>query len=290
MTEPTLSESFITAKDGTRLRLVAWEAPEQVVARLLFVHGWAEYSDRYGLPAAFFTPKGYACFGVDVRGHGGSAGRRGYIDTFDQYLDDVSAALDALPDHGDVPTFLVGHSQGGLICTRLLQARSDLPVAGLVLSSPFFALNRPLNPVERFMSKNLSKVWPSLPIPSGLDTNDLTHDKAIVKAYAEDPLVFKKPVVRWAAEMLVAQDKALEEACRVKLPCLVMHGADDRIASPETTKRFYEQCGAEDKKLELFEGLLHEIFNELERDKVFAFMEEWFVGHGVGPVGGVATE
>ena len=158
MTEPTLTESFITSKDGTRLRLVAWEAPAKVAARLLFVHGWAEYSDRYRFPAAWFTPKGYACFGVDVRGHGGSAGKRGYIDRFDQYLEDVEAALDALPDGGDAPTFLVGHSQGGLICARLLEAKSDLPVAGLVLSSPFFALNRPLSKVERFMSQNLAKM------------------------------------------------------------------------------------------------------------------------------------
>jgi alpha-beta hydrolase superfamily lysophospholipase len=281
VTAPAATESFVTSRDGTRLRTVAWQPPPSPAARLLFVHGWAEHADRYGFPAAYFTARGYACSGVDVRGHGGSAGRRGYIDRYAEYLDDVEAALAALPGPGDVPTFLVGHSQGGLVCTRLVEARGDLGLAGLVLSSPFFALNRPLSAVERFMSARLSRIWPALPIPSGLDTKDLTHDEAVVRAYEDDPLVFRKPVVRWAAESLAAQEAALAEASYVKLPCLVMHGAADRIASPPTTQRFFEACGAADKELKLWDGLYHEIFNELDREQVFALVDRWCRAHGV---------
>jgi len=281
-TKPTLEESFITSKDGARLRFVAWTRPDPVVARLLFVHGWAEYADRYQFPVDYLSPKGYACFGIDVRGHGGSAGKRSYIDSYDQYLDDVKAALDALPDCGEVPTFLVGHSQGGLVCTRLVQRGDDLDIAGLVLSSPFFGLARPLNAVERFMSKNLSKLWPALAVPSSLDTSHLTHDRAVVKAYEDDPKVFEKPVVRWAAETLKAQEASVAEAGKVKLPCLVMLGTEDQIVSPAVTRQFFEGCGSDDKELEEFSGLYHEIFNELERDEVvFPRLEKWLQAHAV---------
>ena len=283
MSEPVPHESFITSRDGARLRLVDWTRPDAPIARLLFVHGWAEHADRYRFPVDYFTLKGFACFGIDVRGHGGSAGQRSYIDRYDQYLDDAQAALEALPDCGEVPTFLVGHSQGGLVTTRLLQCRGDFGLAGLVLSSPFFALARPLSAVERFMSSNLSKLWPGLAIPSGLKTEHLTHDKAVDKAYEDDPRVFSKPVVRWATETLKAQEAALAEAGKVTLPCLVLAGGADQIVSPAVTRDFYERCGSQDKELEVFEGLYHEIFNELERDEVvFPRLERWLSAHGAG--------
>lgn len=277
MDEPT--ERFIDSRDGTRLRTVAWAPPAHVRGRLLFLHGWAEYADRYRFPAAYLTPHGFACHGLDVRGHGGSAGARGHIDRFDQYLDDVQAWIGDVAAGGGpaagVPTYLVGHSQGGLVAIRLLETRGDQGLAGLMLSSPFLQLARPLTWIERFMSQKLSGIWPTLRIPSGLDVRDISKDEAIVRAYATDPLIFRKPVVRWAYEVLLAQGAALRDAGAIALPALVMHGAADRIASPGTTAAFHAALGSKDKELALFDGLRHEIFNEVERDDVFARMLKW---------------
>ncbi len=271
---PALTETFIDSRDGTRLRTVAWDPPETPRARLLFLHGWAEYSDRYRFPVAALTPQGYACFGLDCRGHGGSAGRRGFIARWDEYLDDVQAWIEALPE-SHLPTFLIAHSQGGLVTTRLLETRGDQGLAGFMLSSPFLALARPLSWVERVMSQKLSGLWPGLGIPSGLDVNDISKDKAVVEAYAKDPLIFKKPVVRWAYEALLAQEAALADAEAIQLPCLVMHGGDDKIADPQVTERLFDKLSSQDKELKLFAGLRHEIFNEVERQDVFDVMSKW---------------
>ena len=281
MTEPAITEKFIDSKDGTRLRTIAWAAPEEIKARVMFVHGWAEYADRYRFPATWLTSKGYACFGLDCRGHGGSAGKRGFIRSFDEYLDDVEMALDALPGDND-RTFLVGHSQGGLVCARLLEQRGDLGLAGLVLSSPFLRLARELSAVEKFMSRKLSKLFPGLRIPSGLDVSDISKDEEVVRAYAVDPLIFRKPVVRWAAAVLDAQQAVLEDAGKIEIANLTMHGADDKIAHPETTRAFFEGVASEDKTLKLYEGLRHEIFNEIERDTVFADVEAWLDARCLG--------
>ena len=271
---PALTEAFIDSRDGTRLRTVTWDPPADPQARLLFLHGWAEYSDRYRFPVAALTPQGYACFGLDCRGHGGSAGRRGFIARWDEYLDDVQAWMGSLPESA-LPTFLIGHSQGGLVATRLLQTRGDQGLAGFMLSSPFLALARPLTWIERVMSQKLSGLWPALGIPSGLDVNDISKDKEVVAAYGKDPLIFKKPVVRWAYEALLAQEAALSDAAAIELPCLIMHGADDKIADPQVTAQFFDGLRSTDKELKLFKGLRHEIFNEVERQDVFDRMARW---------------
>ncbi len=271
---PPATEAFIDSRDGARLRTVAWEAPADAKARLLFLHGWADHADRYAFPVAALSPRGYACFGVDLRGHGGSAGRRGFVRRFDEYLDDVQAWMESLPE-STLPTFLVGHSQGGLITTRLLQERGDQGLSGFVLSSPFLALARPLTAVERFMSQKLANLWPTLTIPSGLDVADISKDTAVCQAYEDDPLVFSRPPVRWAYEALRAQEAAQAQAGAIELPCLVMHGGDDKIADPAVTERVFADLSSTDKELEIWAGLRHEIFNEIERQEVFDRLGAW---------------
>ena len=271
---PAIKESFIDSRDGTRLRTVRWDPPATPRGRLLFLHGWGEYSDRYRYPVADLTPKGFACFGLDCRGHGGSAGARGYISRWDDYLDDVEWWIKSLGE-AEMPTYLIAHSQGGLVAARLLETRGDQGLAGFMLSSPFLALARPLSWIEKVMSQKLSNLWPGLKIPSGLDVNDISKDKEVVAAYEKDPLIFSKPVVRWAYEALLAQELAVENAGEISLPCLVMHGADDKIADPAVTEKLFAGLSSKDKELKLFAGLRHEIFNEIERQDVFDLMTTW---------------
>lgn len=47
------------------------------------------------------------------------------------------------------------------------------------------------------------------------------------------------------------------------------------MTSPEGSRFLYENAGSEDKSLEIFPGLYHEIFNEPERDAVFGDILEW---------------
>ena len=109
---------------------------------LAVVHGYGEHGGRYRWLGEDMAARGYAVHVYDLRGHGRSAGRRGQIRRFDDYLDDTAVFLDEVRrEQPGKPLVLLGHSLGGLICRRFAEERRPRP-AGLILSSPFSAPGR----------------------------------------------------------------------------------------------------------------------------------------------------
>jgi lysophospholipase len=68
-----------------------------------------------------------------------------------------------------------------------------------------------------------------------------------------------------------------EQVPQIKLPVLIMagNGGPDGARS----QVLYEFIGSKDKTLKLYEGLLHEIFNEPEHPLVMADLEAWLEAH-----------
>ena len=69
-------------------------------------------------------------------------------------------------------------------------------------------------------------------------------------------------------------------APELKLPILVLQGADDGAIDPQATQEFYERAGSADKQFKLYPGLYHEIMNETERDTVMGDILAWLEKRG----------
>jgi alpha-beta hydrolase superfamily lysophospholipase len=69
------------------------------------------------------------------------------------------------------------------------------------------------------------------------------------------------------------------EASKISIPVLIMQGSDDRLVDPDDGQLLYDLVGSSDKTLKMYPGLHHEIFNEPERDQVFADMQAWLKDH-----------
>src|SRR5262245_48630969 len=90
-------------------------------ALAVVMHRYAEHCGRYREVAHALVDAGIAAFSYDMRGHGQASGRRGHVDRFTEYLDDLEAATArARALAGDVPRVLVAHSNGSLIALRAL--------------------------------------------------------------------------------------------------------------------------------------------------------------------------
>jgi alpha-beta hydrolase superfamily lysophospholipase len=276
----TLGETKLqlTSKDGTSLFVRRLQPQGLVRARLLWVHGFAEHSGRYLETLGWFAARGFDCWMLDLRGHGRSEGRRTHVERFSDYLDDVEAFHQHVDRAvgNDRPRFALGHSMGGLVLTRTLQQRFLPPLAGAVILSPFLGVKVELPGWKVFAARSLSRFVPTVSLPSDLDLSLLSKDPAVWEAYDQDPLVVKSATARWYTETVRrAQPAALAAAPQLSLPALVQHGREDGIADPAATEHLFASLGSADKELKLWDGLRHELLNEVEKEQVRGHILGW---------------
>jgi lysophospholipase len=236
-----------------------WLPEKKTKAILLIAHGFAEHSGRYGNVVNNFVPKGYAVYALDHRGHGRSDGERVHVDDFNEYIKDLKTFFDIVRKRDPKNRiFLIGHSMGSVI-SLLYTIEYQKELAGLVTSGG--GLTKPGGP----------------PLPvrkpgEALSTAMLSRDPAVIKAYENDPLVYRGPVPG-GFSMGDLTIKLYNMVPQIKLPALIMAG--DGIADGARSRILFERIGSKDKTLKLYEGLLHEIFNEPEHPQVLGDLEAW---------------
>jgi alpha-beta hydrolase superfamily lysophospholipase len=265
----------IVTDEGLHLYTQRWDpaaAPRAVVG---LVHGYAEHCGRYDHVAGAFADRGAVVHAYDQRGHGRSEGTPAYVDSFDQYLDDLALFHEHVRTrHPDAPLFLFGHSMGGLVVLKYVLERAPT-LRGLVLSAPAIEINPDLAPILRRLAQVLGRLFPTLPTtrsPEGA----ISRDPAVVETAKNDPLNYHGRVLaRTGAEMLRAGEEVRDQLDRLNDPFLVVHGTADALASPEWSERLYQRAAAGDKTIELYEGLYHETFNEPEKEEVLRDLGDW---------------
>ena len=242
---------------------------------IIVVHGLGEHSGRYMNLVNYFEGKKTNFYLIDNRGHGKSEGKRGHVLLFGQYLDDLRIFVDRVREQEVAhDLFLLGHSMGGNIVANYLIQR-DSYFTGAILAAPGFRIAAKVNPVKKFMGEVMSKIKPSLPLPSGLDTSHLTHDPEVIREYENDPMVHKLVSARWFTQFIWAGDFAIRNAKSIHCPVLIMHGTDDKIVAVSGSQEFFDNLETKKKDIKLFDGFFHEIFNEVEKEKPLSAVEEW---------------
>ena len=275
----TYEEGHLHSADGTKLFYRRWE-PKEPKAVLLFVHGVGEHSGRYVHVGQYFAERDFACYAHDYRGSGQSEGKRGYINRYCEYLDDFGGLIEVARERQPgKKLFAIGHSQGGTI---VLAYALDHPeaFAGVIVSSPALGVVLGDMPAWKVLLANyltpiLSRIVPGFALDNEINPDYLSHDPAVGEAYASDALVHDRAVVRWYTEYRRTQEEILSRASEFRVPCLVMQAGDDHLAPREKTEEFYSRLTISDKRLIVYEGFYHELFNEVEKERVLRDVEEW---------------
>ncbi|MBN2218098.1 MAG: lysophospholipase [Pirellulales bacterium] len=268
---------FADSQNSSSIHRRSWLPEGASRAVVVVVHGFTEHSGRYEHVARELNARGVAVHALDLRGHGRSGGRRAWIESFGEYLDDVencvAGAREACPG---VPLFLLGHSMGGVI-VGLLAIEHRVETAGLIFSAPAICVDRDVFPLLRRLAALMSRVWPRLRVVR-MGCGRLSRDPANVERFRADPLVVHERFpVRTGAEILAAGDRLWHEGHAIETPIMVLHGTGDRVADPEGSRRLYDQAASTDKTLKLYDGLYHDLFGEPEKDQVIGDLVEWVV-------------
>ena len=175
-------------KDGLGLYGQGWTPLGESKAVVCLIHGIGEHSSRYRHVAAFLNQNGYTLLAFDHRGHGKSEGPRGHFPSYETVMLDIKTHLKHAGERfQNKPVILYGHSMGGNLVLNY-ELRYMPQIAGVIATAPMLRLSFKPSIVKELLAKCLIRFWPTLSLPSGLDTKDISRDPEVVKKYDEDPL------------------------------------------------------------------------------------------------------
>lgn len=314
-------EAFsVVAADGTRLAGFRWwpasgltpvapgpAAGARASLPVVIVHGVGEHLGRHRALAERLAAAGRLVVGADLRGHGRSEGRRGHVEHFDDYLDDLDLVVaegcretGASAGAARAPV-LLGHSLGALIVLRHAERRfarasrgtrrgaaghrervgpadraDEVPApAGLVLASIGLQVTVAVPWWKLVVGRLCERLLPTLTFRTGIDPEVLSTDPGVAKAYREDPLAHSAITPRWYTAYEAARAVALAEADAIRCPVLVLHGLDDRIADAEGSRRLALALRQTDVTLRFYRGARHELFSDPAAHEAFDDLEAW---------------
>ncbi len=264
-----------------------WYAPAGKPRGLAVVtHGYAEHCGRYREVAHALVKTGAAVLTYDCRGHGKSSGKRGHVNRFTAFLDDLDGAVTwgrgqcAEVGLTEPKVVLVGHSHGSLITLRALADTSrSLDVVAASVASPFLGLRLKVNPVKQAAAKVVARLYPGLTMSNEIKIEDLTSDEGKLAERRADTLCHGVATAGWFNEATLAQEFVHDHADAIKVPTQWLVGGADRIADPSRSRTIADRVRHATVEYHDLEGLHHEVYNERDRGRVFDLLTRFVATH-----------
>jgi alpha-beta hydrolase superfamily lysophospholipase len=265
--------------DGTALHGRLWSSANPR-ACVVIAHGLGEHGGSYQRTAETMgSVLEVEFFAFDFRGSGLSGGKRGVVRHYDDLSLDLVAAFDWVEAHRpNLPRFLFGHSNGGLVALKTVLNR-NLGLAGLIVSNPSLKLIAHVPTWKRLTAELLLRFAPGFTLPTGLTNDQLTRDPAVIAEIEGDPLRHDRISPPMFFGMTTGGPQVLERAGEIQVPTLMILGGSDPIVDPETGLKFFERLGARDKTLKLYPAMRHEPLNEIGREEVLGDLTNWIENH-----------
>jgi acylglycerol lipase len=268
-----MNAEWIDSQDGTKLWMRTWLPAGPPRAVFTIVHGLLAHGGLYEWAATELAARGVAVYAVDLRGHGRSEGERYYVEQIGEWVDDVAALVaTAKQRHPGLPTFLLGHSAGGVVgCTYVIDHRREL--TGFICES--FAHQVPAPDFALSVVKGLSHLAPHAHVLK-LKAEDFSRDKAFVERMKQDELIPHQAYPLQSFAVLVRADERLRRDFHlITMPLLIIHGTADKVTKPHGSEVFAERAGSIDKSLRLYADHYHDLLNDVGKEMVLADIVEW---------------
>ncbi|HEX2834168.1 MAG TPA: bifunctional alpha/beta hydrolase/class I SAM-dependent methyltransferase [Thermoanaerobaculia bacterium] len=250
---------------------------------VIFVHRGHEHSGRLVDVIEELNLQETAVFAWDARGHGRSPGDRGYAPSFARIVKDLDVFVRHISTtHGIAYENIIvaGHSVGAVTVASWVHDYAP-PIRAMVLVTPALKVKLYVpfaKPGLRLLQalRGNRKTY----VQSYVKSTMLTHDAAQAQRYANDPLITKAIAVNVLLDLYETASRLVHDAGAIRVPALVLCGADDWVVDVGEQERFYENLGSKRKKMRLFHGMYHDLLHEADRasvlEEIRTFIDESF--------------
>ena len=121
---------------GFKLYSRYWSPKADLKGLVFLCHGFGEHLGWYDGLAQHLCQQDLLVFGHDHQGHGRSEGRRVYVESVDDYVQDVlHHCVELKAAYPSLPMFLYGHSMGGMISVSTVLRNASF-FSGMILEAP----------------------------------------------------------------------------------------------------------------------------------------------------------
>ncbi|KAF4527986.1 hypothetical protein B566_EDAN016641 [Ephemera danica] len=249
----------ITNKNNNKLFCRYWKPAGDVRALVLLMHGYAEHLQWYHHVGMSLAQEGCLAFGHD-------------------HLDDALLHVNKMQSsYPNIPTFLMGHSMGGLVALLTAVKQPNI-FKGVVLNGPFVMLGEDVrSPFKKWCARTFCKILPNAQVGS-LNMDFVTGDKQMVEKINADPLWWKGGVkLKTGAAFLNAVEKVSAHFPKMDFPFLIIHGADDKICDPEGSQNIMKESPSKDKLIKMYPAAEHHLYLDKKsvRDQAVQDTVEW---------------
>ncbi|PWN18400.1 alpha/beta-hydrolase [Microstroma glucosiphilum] len=300
---PSLAGSTTTgtlpAFDSLPLYYTRYHPPPTVPTRatVVYLHGFVDHMGPYARMLTLFAARGVEAIAFDQRGFGKTAAagkggfKKNYTDTewalqfrdARSVIEEQSRWVGEKYGEGKIKLFVMGHSMGGGITAALFTRSPDSPegkhlagvtslvTGGAVLWSPWITLTVPPPSLLVSLLKLVLRVWPSVKYDAGLNVKEITRDPEEQRRLDEDEYADPWTRVKSIAGPLEGGPKIVTDGYRYfmanEVPLLALHGEEDKITSPEGSKKLVQllkEGGAKDVEWKGYPKALHSLMLDID--------------------------
>eukprot|EP00210_Caulerpa_lentillifera_P005192 g4962.t1 len=253
------AEAFkLTNSRNVQLYCRKWGTVDSAQAAVVFLHSELLDSRHFRLLAEDLSSLGCVCYGLDLTGFGKSGydKSQSHIEHFGDYIDDLQTLIAHIRSENEsVRLVLYGEDLGATIA---LAYGMDYPDTITAIAASSVKLEG--RKVNEGMFSFLSKVFHAFPAPPEqleYEIEELYDDGEVIVAAKENFEKLQSASYRKVSEISVLCDYVKNNAAKLTMPLMLLHGRDDRRNRLELVEVFKDQASSTTKYLRPYPGTKH---------------------------------
>lgn len=279
-------ESVWEAPDGTRLPVAEWIPSGRCRGVLLCVHGLGGAPGDFEPVGERMSAGGFPVVALTVRGQGldPDPRRRGHqMEPSVIGRDLVGLMEDGMARYSGLPVYFLGESLGALLVANALVRERKLRerVRGVIFSAPVVALARENPRLVKVLLRAIAGMAPRLRFRHSWFVTgkgrapQVSRDPEWVERQKSGPQYIPAFTVNMLSRVGELIDSSERMAEAVTVPSLVLAAGRDVFVRVEQVEGWYRRLASPDKMLNVYPDAYHVLWNDWDRERVLADMEDW---------------